>query len=279
MSKNAFVAFVACALVFVLAGCTSGSCCGSCDPCSAPDPCSPCATACDPCGGGGGRPAGMPDEAKEGEAWCRVLIPAKYEEVEKQVCVCPASCEREWIPPVYEEQERQVCCKPASCRKINIPAEYETKTERVMTCPARTVWKKIPCESGDLADGEKQGDCWQLTEIPAQYKEVTKRICVKEASCTTETIPPEYKTVTEKVVVKPGEWKTTPVPAQYKTVTERKLVEPCRWEWRRNESCEVPGAADEAPAASEDGDGAADAAESTSMDEGLGAPPAGTVEK
>ena len=79
--------------------------------------------------------------------------------------------------PVYEDQERKVCCKPAGCKTIPIPAEYKDETERVCVCPARTVWKKIPCEPGELGQGEKQGDCWQLQEIPAQYKEVTRRVC------------------------------------------------------------------------------------------------------
>ena len=276
MFKKALPAFIAVAMLVVLAGCARNSCCG----CDAPDPCEPCCAPCDPCAGA---PPGIPDEAKAGEAWCRVLIPAKYEETETQVCCAPASCKREWIPPVYEEQERKVCCKPASCRTITTPAEYKTVTEKVEVCAARTVWKKIPCEDGELGEGEKQGDCWQLTEIPAQYREVCKRVLVKEATCRQETTPPEYRTVTEKVMVKPGEWKTTPIPAQYKTVKGRKLVEPCRWEWRRNNKCEVPeeaggdgggdadGAADAKADEKADGDGAAGAKDD------LGAPPAGAL--
>ena len=66
-----------------------------------------------------------------GEAWCRVLIPAKYEEIEDRVCCKPAGCNREWIPPVYEDQERKVCCKPATCKTIRIPAEYKDETSKV----------------------------------------------------------------------------------------------------------------------------------------------------
>ena len=69
----------------------------------------------------------------------------------------------------------------------------------LLASAARTVWKKIPCEPSGLGEGEKQGDCWKLVEIPAVYKEVTRRVLVKPASTKTETIPPEYKTVKEKV--------------------------------------------------------------------------------
>jgi hypothetical protein len=199
------------------------------------------------------RPSGpcgpLPAEAKPGEAWCCIFIEARYEDVPEQVCTCPESCTREWIEPVYEEQDRQVCCTPARCERITIPAEYEERSREVCVCPARQEWVKIPCEPSGLAEGEKQGDCWMLKEIPPQNRTVTERVCVKPASCEVKEIPPEFKTVKERVCVKPGEWKVTPVPAKFETRTRKKLVEPCRWEWRRNTDCVVPGAAPvEAPA-------------------------------
>lgn len=211
-----------------------------CDPCD--DPCEP--DPCDPCADGAPKaPPGMPEGVKPGEAWCRILIPAQYKDVEEQVCVCPATTRCEQIPAVFEERTRQVCVCPAKTKTIKIPGEYETQTEKVLVCAARTEWRKIPCTPSQLAAGEKQGDCWQLVEIPAQYKDVCKRVCVKEPSCKTETIPPVYKTVTEKVCVKPASTKQIPVPAKYETRTRKELVAPCRWEWRRNEDCEVPEAA------------------------------------
>ena len=261
VKTNGLSAIFAVALGLMAAGCCGFDLdlgCGSCDTgcdtgCEAPTPCEPvCAKPCDPCAGSTQRPGGLPDEAKAGEAWCRVMVPAQYEEYEERVLAKPASTSREWIEPVYEEREKKVCCTPAQTKQIQIPAEYEERSEQVMTCAARTVWQKIPCEPKDLQEGEKQGDCWKLTEIPAQYRTVSKRVCTKEASCTTETIPPVYKTVMEKVMVKPGEWKCTPVEAEYKMVTRKRMSAPCRWEWRRNTNCDVPTA---------DGDTGADASE------------------
>ncbi|MDA1193934.1 MAG: hypothetical protein O2894_02005 [Planctomycetota bacterium] len=248
--KSCLTAVLAVAIGLMLIGC-----CGSPWGCEAPDPCTPSCSPCDPCAGGNSaRPQGLPDAAQAGEAWCRVLIPAQYEDYEEKVCCKPAGTNREWIAPVYEDRETKVCCKPAACKQICIPAEYKDETDKVCTCPARTVWKKIPCEPDGLADGEKQGDCWKLEEIPAQYKEVTRRVCTKPASTRTETIAPEFKTVTEKVMVKPGEWKCSPTPAEYKTNTKRRMVAPCRWEWRRNEACDVPDAAPADADADADGD-------------------------
>lgn len=280
---NALFAVMAC---LVLAGCCGGidlGCgCEAESPCAAPD--APCAAPVS------AAPAGMPDEAKAGEAWCRVWVPPTYETYEEQVIAEPAGCKKEWVEPVYEEQERQVCTKPASTKRINIPAvykdvekrvcvrkasrkrinipaEYDTREEQVMTCAARTEWRKVECTPKQLAEGQKQGDCWMLVEIPAQYKSVSKRICTKEASCTfeeipaefdtitekvlvtpaactTETIAPEYETRSERVMVKKGFYKTLNIPATYETVTKKKCTGPGRWEWRRNGDCEVPDAAE-----------------------------------
>lgn len=239
------IALVALLCVSTLGGCSS---CGPCgDPC---DPCGPVATpVCNACGP-------LPAEAKPGEAWCCIQVPAQYEEVEVQVCVCPEACQREWIEPVYEEQERQVCCTPARCERIEIPAEFEERSREVMVCPARTEWVKIPCEASGLGEGEQQGDCYMLKEIPAQYRTVTERVCVKPASFEVKQLEPEYRTVKERVMVKPGEWKVNTVPARFETRKERRMVAPARWEWRRNADCEVPADAG-ASAEGSDGSGAA----------------------
>lgn len=254
--KNGFMAVLAISLGLLLSGCTSSGCC------DAPDPCEPSCSPCDPCAGGGPRPSGLPEEAKAGEAWCRVLVPAKYEDYEEKRCCKPAGTKRDWIEPVYEEREKKVCCTPARCKQTCIPAEFKDESEQVQTCPARTVWKKIPCEPDQLKEGEKQGDCWKLVEIPAQFKTVTRRVCTKPASTKTEQIPPVFKTVMEKVLVTPGSWKCTPIPAEFSTVTKRRMVEPCRWEWRHNTACDVPEAAGD-----DDGDAKADAEEAPILED------------
>ena len=255
MNRFAIGALALVASLGLLVGCSSGGggCCGVCQE-ECVDPCDPCA----------GRPAGIPAEAKPGEAWCRYYVPPQFEEEEYQVCVCPESCKRTWVPPVYEDQERQVCCKPAQTICHPIPAVFEDQTEEVCCCPARTEWRKVDCTPKMLEEGQRQGDCWMLVEIPAKYRTVTRRVCVTPASSKTETIPPEYKTVTEKVMVKPGYYETETIEAKYETRTRRICKAPGRWEWRRNEDCDVPpeaaaeeGAAEAEPAAEGDGGGGA----------------------
>lgn len=186
------------------------------------------------------RPAGMPADARAGEAWCKFYVPPKYETVTKRVLVKPACSTKEWVPAKYEERTKKVCSKPASSRRVQIPGEFETRTERVLVRAAREEWQKIDCDAMELEDGEKQGECWRLVKVPAEYKSVTKKVCVKEPSCRVEEIPAEYKTVTEKVMVKAGYYKEIPVEAVYKTVEKKQLVAKGRWEWRKSDECLIP---------------------------------------
>ena len=110
-----------------------------------------------------------------------------------------------------------------------------------MTCGPRTEWQKVDCNPSQLAPKEQVGECWTLVEIPAQYTTQTERVCVREASCRTETIPAEYKTVYETVVVTPASTRQETIPAQYETRMREEIVCGPRWEWRRTTECEVPG--------------------------------------
>jgi hypothetical protein len=231
------------AILVLLPGCCGMSrccpspCCPSpCAPACNPCPCDPCYT--NPCAGA---PACPPGNAMPGEAWCRVYIPPQYEEVECQVCVCPAQCERTWIEPVYETRTRRVCVCPEQCRTVPIPAEYRDEQYEVCVCPARTEWKQVDCKpSSELGSGEEQGECWVLCEVPAVMKTCTRRVCVKPASCTTEVIPARYEEQEYRECVQPGRWETREIPAQHETRKSRRCVAPGRWEWRLNRDCAVP---------------------------------------
>ena len=133
----------------------------------------------------------------------------------------PATCTEEIIPARYETRCKQVCVQPETCREEIIPARYETRCKQVCVTPA-TCTEEI---------------------IPARYETRCKQVCVTPATCTQEVIPARYEDVCERVCVQPGYWQENPVPAKYETRTKKVCVEPGRWEWRRNETCEVPGGA------------------------------------
>ena len=213
-----------------------------CDPCAPPpcDPCAPAPVACDPCGP---QPSGArPPNARPGEVWCYVRVPAVTRTVEEQVCIQPETCRQEWVPPVMKTVNEQICVKPEEVRRIPIPAVYETQCEQIMTCAGKTEWRRVSCEPSSLGEGEQLGECWSLVEIPPVYETRSKQICVSPESCREEIIPACYENRCKEVECQPGYYKNIPVPAVYETRCREELVCAARWEWRRTTECEVPGA-------------------------------------
>lgn len=193
--------------------------------------------------------ADLPPNAKPGECYARIMVPAQYRTVNETVVVTPASQKIETIAARYEWTEERVLVKEASERLEVVPARYEDRSERVMVRPgseklvvepakfntveekvlvkpAYTTWKKGrgPIEKVD----DSTGDIMCLVEVPAEYKTVTKRVMASPESTRKEIIPAEYTNVTKRVMVEPPKTNKVVIPAEYRTVRVQKLVEPAR---------------------------------------------------
>jgi hypothetical protein len=194
--------------------------------------------------GGGGL---LPPNAKPGECYARVLIPAKYQSQTERLLVQPESERFETIPASYKNTSERVVVREASQRVEVIPATYRTVTERVLVQPEQridqpiaptyrtvserilvragyTSWKRGrgPIEKIDSSTGEIM--C--LVEVPAEYRTVTKRVVDRPASSWTSVRPAVYRNVTRQVVDRPAATRSVPIPAQYETVTLKKMVNP-----------------------------------------------------
>ena len=96
--------------------------------------------------------------AETGEILARVLIPAEYKTITKQVLVSPARTVERYVPAVtkdikvkvltedgrYEDVTRPVVVKEAFTDIEVIPPVYETRTERVLVRPAQEKFKPKP---------------------------------------------------------------------------------------------------------------------------------------
>ncbi len=190
----------------------------------------------------------LPD-AKPGECYAKVVIPAKYEVRTEEVVISEPSERIEIIPPKYEWVEETVQVKEPSFKLVPVPATYETVTERVEIKPASTQWVlttpkgQVKTAGASLiayakgaglpADTARPGECYLEYYKPAVYRTETEKVLVKEASEKITVVPPRYDWVEEKVMVKEASTKVVQVPATYETVTEKILVEPARTEWKK----------------------------------------------
>ncbi len=188
----------------------------------------------------------LPPEARPGECYARVYIPAKTKRVENKVLVKEATEKLEVIPAKYEEAEEvveiqsefeeleivpavfetqfeTVTIEPEREEQVVVDAVYEEVEEKVKVRDAYTTWKKGegPIQRYDEATGEIM--C--LVTIPAEYKTVSKRVVKVPPRTITKVIPAVTEKVEKRVMVEPPTTRKKVIPAEKRTVTIRKLVE------------------------------------------------------
>ncbi|RUM66317.1 MAG: hypothetical protein DSZ03_01400 [Sulfurimonas sp.] len=189
----------------------------------------------------------VPPNAKPGECYAKVLVPATYKQEKVQQLVEEAKTKIKVIPATYKVVEKKVTIREPRTKIITIPATYKSVTEKVMVEPektklvvvpatyktvkekvlvkaAHTEWKKGRGEIEKVNNGT--GEIMCLVEVPAVYKTVTKKVLVKDASTKEVKIPAVYKTVTKKAVATPETTKKVTIPAVYKNVKKRVLATP-----------------------------------------------------
>lgn len=186
--------------------------------------------------------------AKAGECYAKVIIPAEYKTESQNLTLKEASSKIEVIPAKYEWVEEKVLIKEASKKLVPVPATYSTVTEKVLVTPAEKIWTKGDTKNaakanptllaGSVANGldianAKVGNCFVEHYIPAQYKTENQQVLKSESSHKIEIIPAKYQLVEEKVLVKEASAKLVEVPAVYETVTEKVVVKPATTEWKK----------------------------------------------
>jgi hypothetical protein len=196
----------------------------------------------------------LPPNARAGECYARVLLPAVTHTTSDSIVVKEASERVEVIPAVYEDGSEQVVVKeaskrievmpatyetatermevtPASKRIVEVPATYRTVTEQVLEHAAYTTWKRGSAASF-VGTGVNvlqshpvgTGEVMCLVEVPAKYQTVTRNVVDQPATGREIDVPATYTTVTRQVTKTPPSTREIEIPAVYKTVSVRKLV-------------------------------------------------------
>jgi hypothetical protein len=108
-----------------------------------------------------------------------------------------------------------------------------TKVEHKCPPPANT-------EIADLPRDAKPGECFAKVFVPPQFKTVSERVCVREASETLEIVPAEYEWVEERVCIKDASSQLIEVPARF--VTDQIVVQTDSGYtgWTVNKDCPPP---------------------------------------
>lgn len=178
----------------------------------------------------------LPSDAKPGECFARVFIPAKYETKTEQVLVREASERVEIIPAKYEVVDERVMVRGPSKRLEEVSAKFEWRDEQVLVEEAHQEWRpgRGAIEKMDFATGEVM--C--LVEVPASFKTVRKQVLVSPATVREVEVPAEYQMIKVTKMTEPPQEKHIQLPAEYQTVTRTIKVSDGHMAWQKVE-CEI----------------------------------------
>jgi hypothetical protein len=189
----------------------------------------------------------LPPNARAGECYAKVMVPAVYKTIEEQVVVADASEKIEVIPAKYEWTEVRVPVEQESEKLVAIPAKFETVKEKVEIEAAHTEWRMGPGAKAKTASGQvvtaalalglpktaNPGQCFNEFYQPAQYTTESEKLLKKAASEEITTSEPEFEWIEEKVLIKEASEKLVEVPAEYDVITEKVLESPAYTTWKK----------------------------------------------
>jgi hypothetical protein len=190
----------------------------------------------------------IPPDAKAGECYAKVAIPAKYESVEERVLVKEASEKINIIPAKYEWKEERIEVTPNTKKIIAIPARYKKVVETIEIKPASQIWRtglkrgSSPVSKEILVaaklkgvdlQNSSPGTCYKEYFTPEKYKVITENIVIQKESEKLEVIPAKYKTVEKKIEISPSAKKSIEIPATYEYIEEKILVEKEKTIWKK----------------------------------------------
>lgn len=127
----------------------------------------------------------IPPNAKPGECYAKVLIPAQVSTTQERVQV---------------SEEQKVLARI-------IPAKYEIQKERVLVKEARTYWKAG--QGAITKTDDVTGQIMCLVEEPAEYKTIEKRVLVTPEQPEYQMTPAQFETITKTQTIRPEcfEWR------------------------------------------------------------------------
>ncbi len=192
-----------------------------------------------------------PPNAKPGECYAKVVIPAEYETVEDKVMVKEASEKIEIIPAVFDTVGAEVEITPPTHKLTPIEAVYKDVSEIIETKPAYLVWRHAPDANATLVsptilaavkaagvdiDNAKPGECYREYYTPRKFVKETEQIMVQGERNETVVVPPKFEDGEKSIVIKPAYHEIVEVPAVYEETEEKVLIAPEKTVWKKGEN-------------------------------------------
>ncbi len=189
----------------------------------------------------------LPD-AKPGECFAKVIIPAEYEIKSEEVEVQPGQETVEILPAAFDTAEVEVEVRPAYTKLKAVAPTFRSEEESVEIEEARTEWvtalgkKGIPASPALLVAAKTSGvdiddadadACFREYYTPAKFEQKEKQVKIKDESEIIKIKDAEFEDGEETVTVKDSYKIKKLVPAVYETVEEKIELEPAKAVWKK----------------------------------------------
>jgi len=228
-----------CAAMVWLTGC---ACCGPTKTaCAAPSKCEQPAKCERPGCEGDISACALPPNAKPGECYAKVYIPAQYETVSERVCVREAYDQLEVVPAQYEWVEERICVKDA-CEQLEVTTpQFAAREEKMLVQPGYTEWEVNKNPRCVAFPGQPAQDVFCLVSHSCVEKTITRQAVCEPACAKKVVVPAEYQTVRRQKLVCPATTRKVTIPAEFTDVQKTRKVCDAKVVWRRV-PCENPEA-------------------------------------
>jgi len=181
-------------------------------------------------------------DAKVGECYKKVFIPAKYAQKDELIEVEKASEKLLVTNPKFESIEKNITVVPSFYDVKDSMALFERKTIKLPTNDKKIFYtigkrKKIPLSEEFVNYVEKKGvdlhtlkvgECYEEYVKLAPLKVVKKEYIKKQAYEIIDVAPAKFKIVKKKIQIKPAYTKIIKTPAVYETQIVKVLVKPAK---------------------------------------------------
>jgi virulence-associated protein VagC len=190
----------------------------------------------------------VPPNAKAGECYAKVVIPAKYKAFEEKVLIQEASEKISIIPAKYQWNEKKVEITPESKKLITVPARYKTITKKIEVKPSTRSWHinlkphSAPVSKEILVAAKIKGvdfknstpgSCFKEYYTTEKYKIITEKVVIQEERTKNQITPAKYEMIEKTIEIKPASKKTITIPASYEYKEDKILVEKAKTVWKK----------------------------------------------
>jgi Putative peptidoglycan binding domain len=191
----------------------------------------------------------MPPQARAGQCYGRVLVPATYRNEAMSVVTREAFEQVQVSDPVFRAEQQSVTTsdpykryevteptfrtegqtivtRPAHERLVAAPAVLSTRTETIVVREPRLVWRAGSNLSAVRRMDSATGEIFCLVEEAAVTQNITRVVQTTPGRVMRQAVPAQTQTIQRRVLVAPATVREIDVPGTYQNVTIETLVSP-----------------------------------------------------